>query len=127
MTKTFLLALSLLVSAAWVQAQSHYPPTGASQTGTTASGQTTVQGCLQDSNGAYMLTDNTGVTYQLRGDTSKLSAHVGHEVQVTGSMTSGTASNSTGASMSGTRQPILDIQNLKHMSKTCKSAGNSSK
>ena len=48
MTKTFLLALSLLVSAAWVQAQSQYPQTqnpqtGSSQAGATASGQTTVK------------------------------------------------------------------------------------
>ncbi len=128
MTKTLLLALSLLVSAAWVQAQSHYPPTGSSQTGSSASGQTTVQGCLQSSNGGYTLNDDTGITYQLQGDTSKLSGHVGHEVQIIGSITSASAtSNPTGASTAGTRQPILDVRTMKHISKPCKSASKSGK
>ena len=117
MTKTFLLALSLLASAAWVQAQSHYPPTGSSQTGTTASGQTTVQGCLRGANGSYTLTDNTGMTYQLQGDNSKLSAHAGHKVQVTGSIApASSASGPAGASTAGTQQPILEVQNMMHIS-----------
>jgi Protein of unknown function (DUF5818) len=131
MTKTFLLALSLLVSAAWVEAQSHYPPTkvGSSQTGATTSGQTTVKGCLQGSDGNYTLMADNGTTYQLQGDTSKLSAHVGHEVQITGSTTSGSAAGSpTSSSQSaGTQQPILTVQSMKHISKTCESAGKSSK
>src|SRR6266567_4418331 len=94
MAKTFLLAISLLVSAAWLQAQSQYPQTGSSQTGASASGQTTVQGCLQGSGGNYTLTDKSGTTYQLQGDTSKLSPHVGHEVQITGSTTSASTATS---------------------------------
>jgi hypothetical protein len=39
MTKTLLIALSLLASVAWLQAQSQYPQTGSSQTGATASGK----------------------------------------------------------------------------------------
>jgi hypothetical protein len=128
MTKTFLLALSLLVSAAWVQAQSHYPPTGSSQTGTTASGQTTLHGCLQATNGSYTLTDATGMTYQLKGDASKLSAHVGHEVQINGSIVPApSASSPAGASTAGTQQPTLEVQNMKHISTTCKSADKPSK
>ncbi len=84
MTRTFLLGLILLASAAWVQAQSQYPQTDSRQSEATASGHTTVQGCLQGSGGNYTVTDKNGTTYQLQGDTSKLSAHVGHEVQVTG-------------------------------------------
>ena len=123
MAKTFLLAISLLVSAAWLQAQSQYPQTGSSQTGASASGQTTVQGCLQGSDGKYTLTDKNGTTYQLQGDTSKLSAHVGHEVQITGSTTSASSATSptTGTPTSATRQPTLTVQNMKHISKTCKS------
>ena len=64
MTKTLLLALSLLVSAEWVLAQ--YPTTGSSQTGA-ASGQTTVQGCLQGSNGISTLTDKSGTTVPASG------------------------------------------------------------
>jgi hypothetical protein len=134
MTKTFLLALSLLVSAAWVQAQSQYPqtqstPASSSQTGTSSSGQTTVKGCLQGSDGNYTLIADNGTTYQLQGDTSKLSAHVGHEVQITGSTTSGSpASSATTSSQSaGTQQPILTVQSMKHISKSCESSGKPSK
>lgn len=122
MTKTFLLALSLLVSAAWVQAQTY--PSGSSQTGTSASGKTTFQGCLQGSDGNYTLTDKTGTTYQLQGDTAKLSAHVGHEVQITGSTASAstTTNPTTGTPTSAAQQPTLTVQSVKHISKTCKSA-----
>ncbi len=124
MAKTFLLAISLLVSAAWLQAQSQYPQTGSSQTGASASGQTTVQGCLQGSGGNYTLTDKSGTTYQLQGDTSKLSPHVGHEVQITGSTTSASTATSptTGTPAGATQQPTLTVQNMTHISKTCKSA-----
>jgi len=117
-----LLALTLLVSAAWLQAQDQYgSQAGSSQTGTTP-GQTTVQGCLQSSDGNYTLTDKSGTTYQLHGNTSKLSAHVGHEVQITGS-TSGSSgtSSSMGTQAGGTLQPTLTVESMKHVSKTCHS------
>lgn len=124
MAKILLLAVSLLVSAAWLQAQSQYPQTGSSQTGSSASsGQTTVQGCLQGSDGNYTLTNKNGTTYQLQGDTSKLSAHVGHEVQITGSTTSAsTATSPTAGAATSATQPTLTVQSMKHISKTCKSA-----
>ena len=124
MAKTFLLAISLLASAAWLQAQSQYPQTGSSQTGASGSGQTTVQGCLQGSDGNYTLTDKSGTTYQLQGDTSKLSAHVGHEVQITGSTTSASSATSptTGTPAGATQQPTLTVQKMKHIAETCKSA-----
>ena len=120
MTRTLLLALTLLVSAAWVEAQDQYPQTGSSQTGATASGQTTVEGCLQHSDGNYTLTDNAGTTYQLQGANSKLKAHVGHEVQITGSTMSGATSTTTGT-QTGTQSPLM-VESVKHISKTCKSA-----
>jgi hypothetical protein len=126
MTKTFLLALSLLVSTAWLCAQSQYPQTGSSQTGTTASEQTTVKGCLQGSNGNYTLMADNGTTYQLQGDTSKLSSHVGHEIQVTGStMSTAAGSSSTSTQSSGTQQSTLTVQSFKHISKSCTSASKS--
>jgi hypothetical protein len=55
MLKTWMLTLTLLVSAAWLQAQ-QYPKTGSDQTGSTKSSQTKVEGCLQASNGNFTLT-----------------------------------------------------------------------
>jgi hypothetical protein len=123
MAKKLLLAISLLVSAVWLQAQSQYPQTESSQTEASASGHTTVQGCLQGSDGNYTLTDDSGTTYQLQGDTSKLSAHVGHEVQITGSATSASTTSPTTSTPAGaTQQPTLTMKNMKHISETCKSA-----
>jgi Protein of unknown function (DUF5818) len=124
MPRILLLALTLLLSAAWLQAQDQYgSQAGSSQTGTAASGQTTVQGCLQSSDGNYTLTDKSGTSYQLHGDTSKLSAHVGHEVQITGSTSGPSATNSSmGTQAGGTLQPTLTVESMKHVSKTCHSA-----
>jgi hypothetical protein len=128
MYKTLMLALVLLFSAAWLQAQQSYPQPDASQasgttSGQTMSGQTTVEGCLQDSNGNYTLTDKSGAMYQLTGDTSKLSDHVGHKVQITGTTAgSGSASSASGAGSPGSQQAILEVKSMKHISKTCKSA-----
>ena len=126
MPKTLMLVLALLVSSAWLSAQ-EYPQSGSPQTGNAAAGQNTIQGCLEGSNGSYTLTADSGTTYQLQGDTSMLSKHVGHEVQITGTP-SGTGSSSSEASpnagtAAGT-QPTLTVDNVKHVSKTC---GNRSK
>jgi len=61
------LVFVLLLSAAWLQAQ-QYPQTGSSQSGSSASAQaSTVQGCLQGSNGNFTLTDNAGHISDPRG------------------------------------------------------------
>jgi Protein of unknown function (DUF5818) len=132
MFKALMLALALLLSTAWLQAQEQYPQAGSNQKEATASDQVTVQGCLQGSDGNYTVTDNSGTTYQLQGDTSKLSAHVGHEVQITGTTSgagatnpnagAGTTNPTTGTPTAGAQQSTLTVQNMKHISKTCKSA-----
>lgn len=124
MARNLLLVVSLLLSAVWLQAQSQYPETESNQTEASTSGQTTVQGCLQGSNGNYTLTDDNGMTYQLQGDTSKLSAHVGNEMQITGSTTSAssTTSPATGTPAGATQQPTLTVQKMKHIAETCKTS-----
>ena|SRR5690348_12154036 len=79
-----------------------------------------VEGCLQSSNGSYTLTDNAGATYMLQGETSMLAEHVGHEVQITGTP-EGSSAESTGTIGGG--EQTLQVKNVKHMAKTCKSAG----
>ncbi len=124
-TRILTLVFVLLLSAAWLQAQ-QYPQTGSSQSGSSASAQaSTVQGCLQASNGNFTLTDNADTTYQIQGDTSKLTEHVGHEVQITGrtsSSASGSTSGQTGSTSSTPQQPTIELQGVKHIAKTCKSA-----
>lgn len=115
--------LVLLLCSAWAVAQS-YPSDQKSETG--SSGKATVQGCLSRSDSGYTLTDKSGTTYQLTGDTAKLSAHVGHEVQIKGTKAeSGAAASTTASSQSG--QPQLEVSGMKHISETCSSAPKSDK
>lgn len=65
-----------------------------------------------------MLTDMHGKTYELTGDSSQLAEHVGHEVKITGTESSETASPSS----SGSREMTIEVSSIKHISKTCKSA-----
>lgn len=137
MRRLVLLCSVLLLGACWAAAQETTPsnssksdPTSASSgqsDSATASGATSVQGCLSGSSGNYTLTDKNGNTYQLTGDTAKLSEHVGHEVKVMGASSStapsggGTATGATGQA-SGNSQ-TLEVSSVKHIAKTCQSSG----
>ena len=134
MRQLFLLVSVLLLGLSWAVTQdSTSPATGSTsnsgQTSRTgAGGQMTVEGCLSGASGNFTLTDKNGTSYQLSGDTAKLSEHVGHEVKVTGT------SGSAGAGASGSSAPggaagtagagqTLEVTSVKHVSKTCKSGG----
>jgi hypothetical protein len=91
----------------------------------TRAGETTVQGCLNGANGSFTLSDKDGNSYQLTGDTAKLSEHVGHEVKVTG--TAEATSSASGSAASGTSTQgasrTLQVNSVKHISKTCQNGG----
>ncbi|HEV3512540.1 MAG TPA: DUF5818 domain-containing protein [Candidatus Sulfotelmatobacter sp.] len=124
----------LLLGISWAVAQTS-PQTSSTPSGSSASaqssqtsagGETTVEGCLSGSSGNYTLAAKDGTTYQLTGDTAKLSEHVGHEVKITGTAnsagssanTGGAADNSAGSNSSG---KSLQVSSVKHISKTCES------
>lgn len=147
MRQILLLASILLLGLSWAIAQDTSqtsPSSGQSSAGsgqtssgetgsrhmgkTSAGGETTVEGCLSGSSGNYTLTDKHGNTYQLTGDTAKLSQHVGHEVKVTGSSgagegsaSGGAAAGSTGTAGAAGSQQTLQVTSVKHVSKTCQS------
>ena len=77
--------------------------------------------CLPGPNGTFTSTDNPGTTYQLQGDTSRLSKHVGHEVQITGP-TSGfeCRKSSTGMPQGSSQQQSLILDKVKHISENSK-------
>ena len=112
-------ALVLLISALWLQAQD------AGQTTGKTSGLTTIQGCLQYTNGHYRLTEDNGTTHQLQSEANKLTHHVGHEVAVTGKP----ALRSVDTTVQGTgstaqEESVFKVSSVKHIADTCKSAGN---
>ncbi|HZW79947.1 MAG TPA: DUF5818 domain-containing protein [Candidatus Deferrimicrobiaceae bacterium] len=110
----FLLFSVLLLGTSWAVAQS-YPSQGT--TGSTANQQNVI-GCLSSSGGTYTLTAKNGKTYQLTGDTAKLSEHVGHEMKITGTVSSPSASSS-GAMGKTSGEETIDVTSFKHISKTC--------
>jgi hypothetical protein len=100
-------------------------------TQTSSNNSTSIEGCLSGSAGNWTLTDQSGKTWQLAGDTSKLSDHVGHQVRLMGSDNSSSASGSsspsssspsgagaTGAGASGT-QSTFTVNKVKMISSTC--------
>jgi hypothetical protein len=121
MRKLWLICATLLLSAAWMAAQT----TSGSASGTAQSGQagataqtgtqtgnvgaqnngtygqnnsqssagkTTLEGCLSGTEGNYTLTANNGMTYELQGNNNQLNKHLGQEVKVKGSAAVGASS-----------------------------------
>jgi hypothetical protein len=123
----------VLLSAAWTVAQSSStPPTvpdnsQASQpastsqqpdaaqtkepTATGRQGQS-LEGCISRVATGFTLTDNSGKTYQLAGDTSKLADEVGHWDQVWGSPEGN-------APTSGGEPTTFTVTKVKMVSTTC--------
>jgi hypothetical protein len=107
-------------------------------TQTSNNSSTSIEGCLSGSAGNWTLTDQSGKTWQLAGDTSKLSDHVGHQVRLMGSDNSSSASGSsspsssspsssnpssgagaTGAGSSSGTQSTFTVNKVKMISSTC--------
>jgi hypothetical protein len=109
-----------------------------SQAGTSSDANAnTIQGCLNGSTGNFTLTDKSGTVYQLTGNTSDLSKHVGEEVSIRGSQSSsasgsasanagsasGSSSTSPNASASSSaNQPTFNVTDVTKISSTCSSS-----
>src|SRR5215471_15221805 len=136
MRKWSLITALLLLSSAWVVAQnSSTPPTvpDNSQQYPSSSGQKpdtsqtsappagtdkaaqNIEGCIAGAAGSFTLTDATGKTYQLAGDTSKLSDHVGHSVQISGAEEPNTA----GAAASAGAPATFNVKKVKMLAASC--------
>ena len=138
MKKVLLLTALMLLCSAWVVAQSGSGAGSAtpSQTGSPTSSQTsdnssmtTIEGCLAGSAGSFTLTDSSGKTYSLQGESSKLSSEVGHQVRIKGSESAGSATgtnpssaagNPSGSAASGASAAInFDVKSVRKVSDTC--------
>ena len=133
-----LVLAALLCCGLWAFAQTSndaaQPNTGGQTAGAPSASSTssgsmamTVDGCLSGSAGSYTLTDKaSGMTYNIAGDTSKLSDHVGHEVRVTGTMSGSgsSASSAANATASGNTsamggQQTITMTSMKHVAASC--------
>jgi hypothetical protein len=131
MKKTILLSC-LFLCALYIGAQTYPGQSSNPPSSQTMDHQTRVRGCLSGSSGNYSLTDKSGNTYQLTGDTSKLAEHVGHTVEIIGTAapsrmpssgaSSGSSSTATGAGsagMSDASARTVNVSSVKHVSETC--------
>ena len=130
-----LITAVLLLSSVWVIAQSTTRPTAADNSQSNQPSSTgqqpgaaqekapmgadqssrSIQGCITKVAGGYSLTDNSGKTYQLTGDTSQLADDVGHYDQVWGTEQGSTA----GAAASSGAPTTFTVTKVKMVSTTC--------
>jgi hypothetical protein len=91
-------------------------------------GGNSLEGCLGGSAGKYTVVDKAGTTYQLQlpagADTSKLDAHLGQEIRVTGTMSNATDSTSSAAAAGAARagsagQPSISVTKIDKIADTC--------
>ena len=128
MRKCYLITAVLVLSFAWVVAQTNRTPPPApdnpshqadptaqeKEPPATAGASRTIEGCISSVAGGFTLTDNSGKTYQLAGDNSKLADQVGHYDQVTGTEEAGAG----GAAAAG-GPSTFTVRKVKVVSTTC--------
>jgi hypothetical protein len=115
MKKTFVLsALLCCVLGGAALGDSHTAPSQPPQTGK-ADKPAIVMGCVSAGNGSFKLTDGSGTNYQLAGDETKFTEHIGHRVEITGTITP----SSSGQSGS---QSTLTVASIKQIASTCNSS-----
>jgi len=138
MRKTYMIAAILLLSAVWMVAQtapatpqSSSPqstspaatspmqqPSTPDATQTSSESGASIEGCVGGSSGNFTLTDTSGKTWQLAGDTAKLADHVGHQVKITGSEAGkGDATSPSGAGASS--GSTFTVKKVKMVSSSC--------
>ena len=136
MRKWSLITAILLLSSAWIVAQSGsmQQPTGSAQSNQPTSqqpdaahqqpdatqekepvgtdhGSKSIEGCITSVAGGFALTDNSGKTYQLTGDTSQVQA--GQYDRITGT------EDTSGAAASGGAPSTFTVRKVKVVSTTC--------
>ena len=131
MSKLSLGTAILLLSSAWMIAEISAPstdqnPTGSSQatqqpeksqTATKDKSAQAVEGCLSGGANVFTLTDATGKTYELLGDTSMLNDNVGHKVRLSGQVDN---SGGGGRISAAGPQALFNVKKVESLSPTCK-------
>ncbi len=113
MRNTLMLVLVLLICAVCLPAQDKGKK----------SNLDSIEGCLQRTEGQYLLIDSTNTLHHLVGGAKLLSPHIGHEVEITGKPGSRTLDNTPqGAASSARVQATIEVKSVKHIADTCTSA-----
>ncbi len=119
MHKMAIVLLIFLVPATWAQAQSG--STDAGQSSGKNSDLTTLQGCLENPNGHYTLTETNGATHQLSGAANKLGHQVNRQIEVTGKTGMRTVDSTlAGAGSNAIEQEVFEVRSVKRIADVCK-------
>ena len=121
MKKIMMFSLLLVMSSAWLESQ----PRGQSSKQGKAEkpGSATIRGCLQRSEGHYILVDETNTAQRL-SDSGKLKPFIGHEVELTGQPRIRTIDTTQpGTASSATEQPYFEVKTVKDIAASCPSIG----
>jgi hypothetical protein len=127
MRKFSLITAILLLCSAWMVGQSSSPSAQQQPASPQAqqpdksqasdkSGQP-IEGCLSGAADTFKLTDATGKTYELTGDTHGLAENVGHQVRLWGN--AGSSGGGEKISAAGA-QATFGVTKVKSISPTCK-------
>jgi hypothetical protein len=85
------------------------------------SGNAQIRGCLQRSEGRYILVDQNNVAQRL-SDSNKLKKFVGHEVELTGQPRIKTIDTTqAGIASSAIEQPYFEVKAVKDVALSCQS------
>ena len=127
MRKMFSLTAALLLSSACMfgQAAAQAGSSDSSKANSNAN-EVTIEGCLSGSAGNYTLTDSSGMSYQLQGETSKLSDQVGHQVQIKGTKTASASATPSGDTATASPDSSVSNASSSTASKPSASASNPS-
>lgn len=132
MRKRYLVTAIVLLSAVWVMAQSTgrqsayrnnttpsnqqpaaaMAPVSATQTSSASKHDSLLEGCIGGSSDRLTLTDAAGKVYQLRGDTAKLSDHVGQHASIMGIEEHGSAPGVEAAQTTFTVKKVAIIASI---------------
>jgi hypothetical protein len=125
----------LLITVGAIAQQSSSTPASGSDSTAPARHLSTVRGCLDGDRGNYVLVENNGSVYVLKGVGNKLDSYLRHEVEVKGKMLTGTIKtgvrpekagsnpSDTVHGVDGVPLQVADVQtDIRMISKHCKAA-----
>jgi hypothetical protein len=116
-------------------AQSSAAPPAAAGNGTASANGETIHGCLDGERGNYLVVEDNGSVYVLRGVGNKLDSYLHHEVEVKGKILPGTIKTGTRQEKAGSNPSdtvhgvdgvpfrVANVQtDVRTVSKKCKAA-----
>jgi hypothetical protein len=125
----------LLITGGAIAQQSAGTPASGSDSTAPARHLSTVRGCLDGDRGNYVVVENNGSVYVLKGVGNKLDSYLRHEVEVKGKMLTGTIKtgvrpekagsnpSDTVHGVDGVPLQVADVQtDIRMISKHCKAA-----